>query len=338
VAPVRASFVDVLRCPRCLTDRALALTATARDEREVREGTLTCASCGLERPVRDGIADLLHEAPDFVAREADGLERFARVMAADGWDEQRILSLPDIELEYWQGQAAAIRRVLAEGAFAPGQRILDVGSNTCWASNIFAREGLEVVALDIADAYLQGLRTADLFLREGTFFERMLSVMYAPALADASFDHVFCCEVLHHNDRANLDRTLRELFRVLKPGGRLTVVNEPLRFPLRLKLDHGDEVAEFEGNEHVYFLAQYVRSARAAGFEVSMPLLRAAREGPDLAALPAPTGRLAPVKRALRERPAGRRALGVRRVARYWWRHGVRGEGNLSLDCVKPGG
>ncbi len=38
------------------------------------------------------------------------------------------------------------------------------------------------------------------------------------------------CEVLHHNDRAHLDRTMAELYRILKPGGRLLVINEPLRF------------------------------------------------------------------------------------------------------------
>ena len=87
--------------------------------------------------------------------------------------------------------------------------------------------------------------------------------MYAPALASASFDYVFCCEVLHHNDRHHLRRTFRELWRVLRPGGRLFVVNEPLRFPLRPKRHHAREVAQFDGNEHVYFLHEYRRAARA---------------------------------------------------------------------------
>ena len=52
---------------------------------------------------------------------------------------------------------------------------------------------------------MQGLKTADWFIETGeVFFERMLSVMYDPALASESVDYVFCCEVLHHNDVRHL--------------------------------------------------------------------------------------------------------------------------------------
>ncbi len=130
--------------------------------------------------------------------------------------------------------------------------------------------------------------------------------MFAPALADASFDHVFCCEVLHHNDPSHLRRTLRELHRVLRPGGRLWVLNEPLRFPLRLKRDHGREVARFDGNEHVYFLHEYWLAARLAGFRVTIPGFSRLGEG------------------------AAPRAL-----ARSIWRRLVRGDMPLAMDCEK---
>jgi SAM-dependent methyltransferase len=329
-------FQEILRCPRCRTDGALQLDAEERDEREIRAGVLRCTSCGLERPVRDGIADLLHDPPDFVARESAGLERFAEVMRADGWDDARILALPDVDLGYWNAQADAMRRTLEQVPLEPGQRILDVGSNTCWASSRFAQEGLEAVALDIADNDLQGLRAADIQFRgKDVYFERVLSVMYDPALADASFDHVFCCEVLHHNDRRNLDRTLRELFRVLKPGGRLTIVNEPLRFPLRPKLDHGDEVAEFEGNEHVYLAHQYIVAARRAGFSVRIPRLREALHA-EFDHSFVPPGRLGPLKRAIREAPGGMALMRTKRWMRFWWLHAIRGDANLTLHCRKP--
>jgi hypothetical protein len=82
------------------------------------------------------------------------------------------------------------------------------------------------------------------------------------------------------------------------------VINEPLRFPLRPKLDHGHEVAEYEGYEHVYFLHQYLRAVRAAGFSVTLPDL----EG-----------------------------LGVRRLPRFVWRYAIRGEANLALIGSKVG-
>jgi SAM-dependent methyltransferase len=261
--------------------------------------------------VRAGIADLLPEPPGFVRRERAGLERFAEVMRADGWDREKVLALPDVELPYWHGQRRALLELLERAAPQPGRRLLDVGANTCWASRIFAERGLEVIALDISAGELQGLACADYSIATGAaFFERLLSVMYEPALASASVDYVFCCEVLHHNDGPHLRRTLRELWRVLRPGGSLFVVNEPMRFPLRPKLDHGREVAQFEGNEHVYALHRYWLAARRAGFRVSLPAL-------------------------VQARAAGR--AGERRASARWaWRNLIRGDAPLAMDCAKP--
>jgi hypothetical protein len=55
---------------------------------------------------------------------------------------------------------------------------------------------------------------------------------------------------LHHDHRANFTRTFEEPHRVLKPGGRLLVINETLRSLLDPTLDPGKSVAEFEGHEH----------------------------------------------------------------------------------------
>jgi SAM-dependent methyltransferase len=333
---MRAFLLPLLRCPRCAAERSFTLTERVSDAHEVREGDLTCGSCDGTFAIVDGIVDLLWDAPEFVDREAAGLERFAEVMRADGWDRERILALPDVDLAYWHAQKRAMQDVLASASFQPGERLLDVGSNTCWASNIFAREGLDVIALDIATAEMQGLRTADYFLESGeVYFERLLSVMYEPAIATESLDYVFCCEVLHHNDPENLRRTLRECYRVLRPGGRLFIVNEPLRFLLRPKFDHAREVAQFEGNEHVYFIHRYVLAARAAGFQIAPPWMRGV-PGDGAARLPA-GHRLAPFERALRARSAGRRLIAANRVARYVWRHAIAGDRSLFLDCRKPG-
>jgi SAM-dependent methyltransferase/uncharacterized protein YbaR (Trm112 family) len=330
---MRESLLELLRCPRCRAGASFALQADVRDAQEIREGGLRCRECGLERAIEGGIVDLLYEPPDFVVREAAGLERFAEVMRADGWDRERILALPDVALAYWGEQQRAMRQVLRAVSFRPGERLLDLGSNTCWASNIFARHGLDVVALDIASTELQGLRTADYFIDGGeVYFERVLSVMFDPAFVDASFDYVFCCETMHHNDPANLRATMRELHRILRPGGRLLMVSEPLRFPLLLKRGHAREVAHFEGHEHVYFMHQYVRAARRAGFRVSLPGLDATRHGlrPGEATVAPASGRLASLKAMLRSHAAGRPIVRAYRVAHYWWKHAV--AGNPSLD------
>ena len=271
---MREQVASWLRCPRCRSDGALELHVTRRDEREVRAGALTCARCGATYEISDGIIDLLVDPPDFVRREIAGLERFAEMMRNEGWDGDRIRALPDAPDGYWDSQKWAMQGLLERIAFAPGQRLVDVGANTCWASNIFARHGLEVLALDISGVDLQGLRAAEHFLEgEEVFFERVLSTMFDPALASESVDYAFCCLVMHHNRPRELLRTFAEMHRVLRPGGVLMVVNEPLRFPLRRKRDHGAEVAEFEGNENVYYLHEYYRAARRAGFRVQLPAL-----------------------------------------------------------------
>jgi SAM-dependent methyltransferase len=272
---LRETLIPILRCPSCGRDGQWDLHVERRDEREIREGSLTCSNCGAARTLQDGIVNLLERPPEFVTREAAGLERFADLMRADSWDRERVLELPYVQHGYWYAQATSMLDVLEGRApgvdLSPGRRILDVGSNTCWASAIFAQRGLEVVALDIAAHEMQGLRTADWwFEAKDVYFERVLSIMFEPALASGTFDVVWCCEVLHHNHRSNLHRTLRELFRLLKPGGQLIIVNEPVRALRSPKWHPGQEVAEFEGHEHAYLRRSYLRAVRAAGFEINL--------------------------------------------------------------------
>ncbi|MGI8505787.1 MAG: class I SAM-dependent methyltransferase, partial [Solirubrobacteraceae bacterium] len=182
-----------LRCPVCRADRTLRLHARESDAREVRDGTLRCAACGAELALHRGVGHLLRDPPGHVEREAAGLERFADHMRADGWDRERVRRLPDIEDGYWYVQGVSIDQLMTTVAFAPGQSLLDVGSNTCWASNYFARRGLRVIALDIATAELQGLYTSDFFIADGTsYFERVLGSMYDMPIASDSLDYVYC--------------------------------------------------------------------------------------------------------------------------------------------------
>ena len=228
---------------------------------------LRCRACATEHPVRRGVAELMPDAPAHVYREADGLGRFAELMRADGWTPERVRELPYVQDGYWFVQATSIQQLLDTVAFTDGQRLLDIGSNTCWASNYFASRGLDVVALDISLWEMQGLWTADYFIAEGvSYFERVLGSMNDMPLASESLDYVFACEVLHHNDDAGLRRTFQEAFRVLAPGGRLLVVNETLKTLRDPDGVHVDAVAQFEGHEHAHWAARYRLEAMRAGF------------------------------------------------------------------------
>jgi SAM-dependent methyltransferase len=332
---MRRDLLEMLRCPRCRGDRSFDLAERDVDQREVRTGELTCRSCGHVAAVDDGIVDLMHDPPDYVVREAAGLERFADEMRKDGWGRERVLNLPDELSGYWYSQRAAMEQLFETVELAPGSTIVDIGANTCWASNEFAERGLNVIALDITPIELQGLRTAEWWMdANDVYFERMVSVMFDPAIATDSVDYVFTAQVLHHNHRDHLHRTLRELYRILKPGGKLLAINEPLRFLTDLKRDHAAEVDQYEGHEHVYFLPGYVMAARRAGFDVQVmppntsPVLR--RETLELrfddsVALSARKFAL----QMLRKAPLGMRAFGMYKL--LFGRHV-----SLSMFCEKP--
>lgn len=303
---------SLLRCPTCRRDRTLSLHAEQSDEREVRTGTLTCSACGATFAVQRGTGLLMPQPPEHVAREAAGLGRFADYMRDTGWTKESILQLPDHDDGYWYVQGASIRQLLSTIQFSPGEWLLDIGSNTCWASNFFARHGLQVVALDISLWEMQGLYTADYFIEDGiSYFERVLGSMNDMPIASESLDYVFACEVLHHNDGDGLHRTFEEAYRVLKPGGKMLVVNETLKTVRDPVGVHVEAVEQFEGYEHAHWASQYRWGAIRAGFSTRLlepsyhAYFRELPSGPK----PPLSNRRARASYEVRSRPLGRKAL-----------------------------
>jgi SAM-dependent methyltransferase len=332
---MKAEFAHQLRCPACRRDGTLTLEARSSDEREVREGTLRCAVCANEFDMHRGVAELLHDPPAHVIAEAAGLERFAERMRQEGWGRELVRKLPDLEHGYWYVQARSMHQLLTTVPFQPGQSILDVGSNTCWATNHFAERGLRATALDIATVELQGLYTADWFIDDGhVFFERVLGSMDAIPLASSSVDYVYCCQVLHHNDRESLRRTLQEIFRVLRPGGRLLIVNETLKTLRDPHGVHDEAVQGYEGYEHAHWALRYRWDATRAGFhtQIAEPHYRPFFGNAEPTIPPQASWVKA---RAWRLGFALRKHDLVRRLYLTWLNH-VWGEVSLNMIATKP--
>jgi uncharacterized protein YbaR (Trm112 family) len=53
--------MDILCCPVCKGD--LALEVKSEDEKEILEGELLCAACGVNYPIHEGIPNLLPRTP-----------------------------------------------------------------------------------------------------------------------------------------------------------------------------------------------------------------------------------------------------------------------------------
>lgn len=178
----------------------------------------------------EAVADLLataeNEDPDFArqceddrrqlqairsARESGAAEWFAR--HAEEWDDLRQLHSPDDAVE------AALARAMGG---EPLGHLLDIGTGTGRMAELFAEGADHIVALDknlemlrVARAKLQHLPAERIELVQGDF----LSLPFAAG----RFDTVLLHQVLHFAQTPA--RALGEAARVLKPGGRIAIVD-----------------------------------------------------------------------------------------------------------------
>jgi demethylmenaquinone methyltransferase/2-methoxy-6-polyprenyl-1,4-benzoquinol methylase len=127
------------------------------------------------------------------------------------------------------GQDRGWRRAVRDALdLRPGERVLDLAAGTGTSSAALARTGADVVGCDFSLGMLQVGRRAD---HEGV--ELVAGDALRLPFADASFDAVTISFGLRNT--ADVDRALRELLRVTRPGGRLVVCefSHPTRAPFR---------------------------------------------------------------------------------------------------------
>jgi SAM-dependent methyltransferase len=108
---------------------------------------------------------------------------------------------------------------LAELAVRPGERVLDLASPKLLAVAL-ARRGADVTSVDQLESEIDSWRklTAD----EPRLGFRVSDGRSLP-FADASFDHAYSVSVLEHIPEPGDEEALRELARVVRPGGRVVI-------------------------------------------------------------------------------------------------------------------
>jgi ubiquinone/menaquinone biosynthesis C-methylase UbiE len=134
--------------------------------------------------------------------------------------------LPYLQAGVWEEVARMFDMALDEMQLNGNEVILDMGAGQGWASRYFAAKGCRVIATDIVDDEWYGLGRAWAIMdRAGVYFEPMLADGENLPFPADTFDIVFFCGALHHFRDAK--GVLAQVFRVLKPGGRLIATGEP---------------------------------------------------------------------------------------------------------------
>jgi demethylmenaquinone methyltransferase/2-methoxy-6-polyprenyl-1,4-benzoquinol methylase/ArsR family transcriptional regulator len=149
-----------------------------------------------------------------LARDARRRQAAAYFAAQAGeWDRIRAMHAPDAQVE------AAILELVGDG---PIQALLDLGAGTGRMLELLAPRAARAVGVDLSPDMLnlararveeKGLRNVQ--LRQGD--------VYAPPVERAAFDLIVIHQVMHFLDDPG--RALSEAARLLRPGGRLLVVD-----------------------------------------------------------------------------------------------------------------
>ena len=154
-----------------------------------------------------------------------------------------------------------------------GGKILEIGAGACWFSAELSKlpEVKEIVATDFSPKLLkeQAPPIFALLKAESWKITRMPCDFHRLDFAGDTFDFVVCSAVLHH--AVDMVAVLGEVKRVLKPGGKLVAIREPIWPLLKLKSRSKTQARLVAAgvNEHFYTLSEYRKFFAQAGLELA---------------------------------------------------------------------
>jgi ubiquinone/menaquinone biosynthesis C-methylase UbiE len=174
-------------------------------------------------PVKNGIVSLIHPQERHAVLQEERAWRIREV--ARGRYEALQQALGASQEPRYRTLLEWLKELLCSQGPA---RVLELGAGRGWASRALAQDGHQVVASDILADCEIGLGCA---VRQGNDVGPGVAHVQCRAEAlpfrDESFDCIFCFATLRHI--ADLERVLREVSRVLKPGGIFLALDEPFR-------------------------------------------------------------------------------------------------------------
>ena len=160
-------------------------------------------------------------------------------------------------------------------------RILEIGAGGAWLSAELSKlpRVVEIVATDVSPTLLkeQAPKVFRALSAKGGKITRVPADFHQMDFPDNHFDFVVSSAVLH--DAANIVQALREVKRVLKPGGQFVAIREPVWPLVKLKSRKKmlEKLVTTGVNDRFYTLRNYKEYFKQAGLPVEARRVNLAR-------------------------------------------------------------
>ncbi len=197
-------------------------------------------------------------------------------------EEDQLFRRPFHGVEDTQPRIAGLGYVLQQLGLFEGAQVMDFGCGTGWLSRVLSTMGMDVVGVDVSD---NALRLARQFIARDPLVAtlkvefRSFDSVTLP-LDDNSVDRIVSFDAFHHV--CDQERTLREMERVLRPGG-IVVFHEPGPHH-SLTPTAQSEMRDYDVIENDIDLHRIWQIAERLGFEhiwVSLPSIHSPLVGLD---------------------------------------------------------
>jgi SAM-dependent methyltransferase len=201
---MRKATLELLRCPKCRG--ALALTTTETGD-EIESGTLGCAPCVADYPIKGGI-------PRFVPAE-----NYAHNFGIQ-WNMFR-----KTQLDSHSGQPISRDRFLKYTGWTEadlkGALVLDAGCGAGRFAEVALSLGARLIAIDFSTA----IEAARENLKDKGDVDFIQADITALPFSPETFDYVYCLGVIQHTPSP--ERTFEKLVEAVRPGGKLALDSYP---------------------------------------------------------------------------------------------------------------
>lgn len=282
--------LQILACPACGAARlghrpaveARPVPPGFDPQTMLWDGALVCGQCSAGYPLLEGVACMAVFDRGWAVPLKEAESRIAlsmRLTEPQQWEPGRQEAYDQQEREVLEVMDFLFKVALEQIDFSKRPLILDVGCGGGRTSDRFAALGGRVFAADVDLGQLRYISfkgvdelppytwshpaSGRVFPDKEPqaldhYFTRVFSDVGRLPFPDGAFDVVFCRSVLHHLD--DHPRVMREMARVLRPGGRMIFCSEPMRSPLTDERECMVENVQCEEgmNERVWPLWQYL--------------------------------------------------------------------------------